>query len=70
MIADFNFIVMSGVEALQLLEFQRWTEWRKVREKILKDLNAESSDPSADLKCEKLKISILVSGEDWASSLS
>jgi hypothetical protein len=33
-------------------------------------LNAESSDPSADLKCEKLKISFLVSGEDWASSLS
>jgi hypothetical protein len=41
-----------------------------VREKILKVLNAESSDPSADLKCEKLKISFLVSGQDWASTLS
>jgi hypothetical protein len=37
----------------------------KMREK-LKVLNAESSNPSADLKCTKLTLSFLVLGEGQA----
>jgi hypothetical protein len=69
MIATFNFVSCLELKLCNCLNFKDGLSERKW-EKILKVLNAESSDPSADLKCKKLKISFLVSGEDWASHLS